>query len=98
MGRHLDLRLVRRRTPVVNELEPTAANQHDSPLTLNPADVEDKELAEYGARIVTLLQSPQALENLFLVATLDDFLGVVYALAFARHNKPLSRIGAAPLK
>jgi hypothetical protein len=53
-------------------------------LQLNLADPENAKLAEYGSRIFKLLQRPKTQANQFLVATLDDFLGVLYALIFAK--------------
>jgi hypothetical protein len=73
---------------LVRKIESVAMKKPDSPLALDSSDAEDKQLSEYGRRITTLLQSPEAEKNNFLVATLDDFLGVVYALIFAKHNNP----------
>jgi len=61
-------------------------SRYESFLRLDLTDPRDKELADYGARILTLLRSPHAQKSHFLVATLDDFLGVLYALIFAKHN------------
>jgi hypothetical protein len=66
--------------------------------TLNLAEGGDKELARYGARIARLLQSPEAQKNHLLVATLDDFLGAVYALIFARHNEPPFQDRSGPIE
>jgi hypothetical protein len=60
----------------------------DAYLTLDLADAGDRALAAYGDRVVRLLKSPAAERSHFFVATLDDFLGAVYALCFAKHNKP----------
>ncbi len=59
---------------------------YDSFLELDLADPANEELAGYGARILKLLHCPQARQNHFLLATLDDFLGVLYALIFAKCN------------
>lgn len=59
---------------------------YDSFLELDLADPGNKELADYGARILKLLQCLQAQQNHILLATLDDFLGVFYALIFAKCN------------
>ncbi|MGA2299947.1 MAG: gamma-glutamylcyclotransferase family protein [Candidatus Acidiferrum sp.] len=68
-------------------------SRYESFLRLDLTDPGDKELADYGARILTLLRSPHAQKSHFLVATLDDFLGVLYALIFARHNNFVERNG-----
>ena len=70
------------------ELNLHLLSQNEPRPTLDLADPGDKELADYGAQIVRLLQSPHAEKNHFLISTLDDFLGVLYALIFARHNRP----------
>src|SRR6266436_96246 len=57
---------------------------YDSFLELDLADPANEELADYDARILKLLHCPQAQQNHFLLATLDDFLGVLYALIFAK--------------
>jgi hypothetical protein len=61
-------------------------SHYESFLRLDLTDPRDKELADYGVRILRLLQSSQAQKNHYLIATLDDFLGVLYALIFAKHN------------
>lgn len=58
----------------------------DSFLALDLADSGNKRLADYGARILRLFEWPQAQQNHFLFATLDDFLGVLYALILAKCN------------
>lgn len=68
-------------------------SRYESFLRLNLKAAEDKELADYSARILRLLQSSQAKKSHFLVATLDDFLGVLYALILARHNHFEERTG-----
>jgi hypothetical protein len=55
-------------------------------IVLNPKDPKDAELASYGARLLKLLRSSQAQKNHYFIATLDDFLGVVYALVFSQTN------------
>ncbi len=62
---------------------------YDVFLELDLAGPENRDLADYGARILKLLQRPQAQHNNFFMATLDDFLGVLYALIFAKcNNRP----------
>ena len=68
-------------------------SQYESFLRLNLANAEDKKLADYSERIFKLLQSPQVKKSPFFVATLDDFLGVLYALIYARHNEFAERTG-----
>jgi hypothetical protein len=68
-------------------------SRYESFLKLDLTDPGDKELSDYGARILRLLESPHAQKSHFLVATLDDFLGVLYALIFARHNDFVERGG-----
>lgn len=58
----------------------------DSFLALDLADSGNKRLADYGARILKLFEWPHAQQNHFLFATLDDLLGVLYALIFAKCN------------
>ena len=59
---------------------------YDVFLELDLAAPGNKELAVYGTRILKVLQYPETQKNPFLVATLDDFLGVLYALIFAKCN------------
>jgi hypothetical protein len=68
------------------ESDPVAVSQLDLFLRLDLTDPCDKELAAYGRRLAKLLLYASAEKNHFLVATLDDFLGVLYALIFAGHN------------
>lgn len=64
---------------------------YDVFLELDLADPGNKGLADYGARILNLLQRAQTQQNHFLLATLDDFLGVLYALIFAKcNNRPFT--------
>jgi len=56
----------------------------NSRIVLDPADPKKKELSDFGNGIVTLLQSPKARGNNYLVATLDDLLGAVYALILSQ--------------
>ena len=67
-------------------------------LTLDLADDEDRALAEYGKRILNLLQPSTMPKNDFFIATLDDLLGAVYALSFARHNKPPFQGRSGPIE
>jgi hypothetical protein len=53
---------------------------------LKPKDPKDAELASYGARLLKLLRSSQAQNNHYFVATLDDFLGAIYALVLSQCN------------
>jgi len=72
----------------MTESDPAAVS-YDVFLELDLARSENKQLADSGARILKLLLCPQAQENHFLLATLDDFLGVLYALIFAKcNNRP----------
>lgn len=48
----------------------------------------DQQLVGLGKRIAKLLSSKKAKGNDFVLATLDDFLGAVYALILALHNDP----------
>ena len=74
----------------MTESDPAAVS-YDVFLELDLARSENKDLAEYGSRIVALLQSPKTRQNHFLLATLDDFLGVLYALIFAKcNNRPFT--------
>jgi hypothetical protein len=73
-------------------------SQHQPSLRLDFTDPGDKELAGYGARIAMLLLSPHAEKNHFLVATLDDFLGALYALIFARHNNRPFEARSGPIE
>ena len=43
------------------------------------------ELSRFGDRITSLLQSQQAEPNRDIVASLDDLLGALYAIIFAKH-------------
>ncbi len=70
----------------MTELNQTILGQPEPLLRLNLLDPGDKELTGYSARILMLLQRPRSQQNHFLVATLDDFLGVLYALIFAKYN------------
>jgi hypothetical protein len=45
-----------------------------------------RQLASYGKRILKLLRSSQAQKSHYFLATLDDFLGAVYALVFSQCN------------
>ena len=55
-------------------------------LTLKLNDSKDEQLASYGKRILKLFRSSQAQKSHYFVATLDDFLGAVYALVFSQCN------------
>lgn len=57
-------------------------------MELLKVDLEDagfRSLARLAGRIATLLDNPIASSNTELFSALDDFLGAVYALIFARH-------------
>lgn len=55
-------------------------------ITLKLDDSKDGQLASYGNRILKLLHSCRAQKSHYFVATLDDFLGAVYALVFSQCN------------
>jgi hypothetical protein len=55
-------------------------------ITLKLNDSKDEQLASYGKRILKLFRSSQAQKSHYFVATLDDFLGAVYALVFSQCN------------
>ena len=55
-------------------------------IALNLEDPKEKELASYSTRLLTLLRSSQAQHSHYFVATLDDFLGAVYALVLSQCN------------
>lgn len=62
-------------------------------------DLEDagfRSLARLAGRIATLLDSPVASSNTDLFSALDDFLGAVYALIFARRGGFKERRGQTP--
>jgi hypothetical protein len=61
-------------------------------IVLKPKDPKDAELASFGARLLKLLRSPQAQKNHYFIATLDDFLGVVYRCLRNRCEKPIHRL------
>src|SRR5260370_3232476 len=60
---------------------------------LNLENAEDEKFASYGKRLLKLLRSPQAQNSHYFIATLDDFLGAVYALVFSQSNvHPFNRL------
>jgi len=67
-------------------------------LELDLATQENRELADYGSRILKMLEWAQVQHNDFLVATLDDFLGVVYVLIFANCNNPPFQDRTGPIE
>lgn len=75
-----------------------AAHLHEEYLNLNVDDPEDLALVGCGGQILTLLKSSTAQKNCFLVATLDDFLGAIYALIFAKHNTPPFENRSGPIE
>lgn len=48
----------------------------------------DRDLIGFGQQIATLLTSAKVKQSVYAVATLDDFLGAIYALILAFHNDP----------
>jgi len=69
----------------LTESDPAPAH-NDVFLRLDLGVPGNQKLADYGARILNLLQCLETQQNHFLLATLDDFLGVLYALIFAKCN------------
>jgi hypothetical protein len=68
-------------------------------MELLKVDVEDTEfrsLTHLAGRIATLLDNPVVSSNTDLFSTLDDFLGAVYALIFARRGGFKERRGHTP--
>lgn len=59
-------------------------------------DADFRSLARLAGRIATLLDSPVASSNTDLFSALDDFLGAVYALIFARLGDFKERRGQTP--
>jgi hypothetical protein len=55
-------------------------------IALKLDDSKDEMLASYGKRILKLLRSTHAQNNHYFVATLDDFLGAIYALVLSQCN------------
>jgi len=62
------------------------------------ADQSDLQFASFGDRISKLIESPKVQSNHYLMATLDDLLGAVYALVFARHNNPSFKERTGPIE
>jgi hypothetical protein len=60
--------------------------ESDGQIILNLDDLKDSGWASYGKRIVKLFRSSKAQNNHYFVATLDDFLGAIYALALSQCN------------
>jgi len=82
----------------MTESNGTPVTHGEAGLTLNPADPADMELADFGERILRLLKSPQAQRSHFFVATLDDFLGALYALVFSQHNDHPFQTRSGPIE
>lgn len=80
----------------MSQSDPSAV--YDVFLQLDLTESGNKALAAYGARILRLLQSPQAEQNHYFVATLDDFLGVLYALILAKCNSRPFRGRRGPIE
>lgn len=62
-------------------------------IEVNLEDLTFAALARAGARISALLKSPKVAVDSAAVACLDDFLGAVYALIFARLEEFTDRVG-----
>jgi hypothetical protein len=65
-------------------------------LKVDLENTEFRSLAHLAGRIATLLDNPVATSNTELFSALDDFLGAVYALIFARRGGFKERRDQAP--
>src|SRR5689334_12318504 len=54
-------------------------------------DPEQKALTGYGSRVATLLGKRRVQSSPHMIAALDDFLGALFALLFARQGKFVDR-------
>src|SRR5437016_3265642 len=76
-----------------NPVDKLATEKTNPTLTLDPNDAIDSALSAYAGRIWQLLSAPAVCRNLDLAASLDDFLGAVYALIFAKQANFADRLG-----
>lgn len=72
--------------------------QSEGFLEFDLADLGDLQFANFGERIAKLIESPKSQSTHYLVAMLDDFLGAVYALILATHNKPPFKERTGPIE
>ena len=74
-------------------MEPLATEKTNPTLTLDLTDPTYAALCKYAGRIGKLLTTPAVRANPDVEASLDDFLGAVYALIFAKRKKFRDRRG-----
>lgn len=81
-------------------VEPTTddKSQHGTFLEMSSADQDDNQLAAFGDKIAKLIESPKARASHYLLATLDDLLGAVYALVLAKRNNPPFKDRTGPIE
>ena len=73
--------------------EPSLTEKAAPLLSLDLTDTANVALAGYAGRIATLLTDATVLANTDLAASLDDFLGAVYALIQAKRHGFADRTG-----
>jgi hypothetical protein len=73
-------------------LEQVPADKTNPTLTLDLQDPTYQALAHYAGRIGKLLTAPAVTANSDLAATLDDFLGAIYAFIFAKQTNFTDRL------
>jgi hypothetical protein len=65
--------------------------QNSTPIKVDRNDPDQKTLSGYGNRIATLLGKRRVQSSPHMIAALDDFLGALFALLFARQGKFVDR-------